>query len=120
MVADQLFFMSSKMRLSPVKSGPGMLHYFSLSRSILDSRRIIEKLQDISTHLSELQEDLANRKLSDEGLIPSSKHPSQSLSSYPERKDRLAALKVYGRDPANADPIFTPEVWSSTLRHKLS
>lgn len=41
------------------------------------------------------------------------------LTAISERDAMLEELKVYGRDPRNADPIFTKEV-SSLIRYLSS
>ncbi|KAK1782097.1 guanine nucleotide exchange factor [Copromyces sp. CBS 386.78] len=58
------------------------------------------KLQAVTTLVNKLTEDLGSKSLSSE-----------------ERDKALEELKVYGRDPRNADPIFTKEGIETLTKH---
>ncbi|KAH7627363.1 guanine nucleotide exchange factor [Sordaria sp. MPI-SDFR-AT-0083] len=58
------------------------------------------KLQAVTTLVNKLTEDLKSKSLSSE-----------------ERDKALEELKVYGRDPRNADPIFTKEGIETLTKH---
>lgn len=58
------------------------------------------KLQAVTTLVNKLTEDLKSKNLSPE-----------------ERDKALEELKVYGRDPRNADPIFTREGIETLTKH---
>jgi hypothetical protein len=66
------------------------------------------KLEDVTRLMNKLAADL--QKIT---LLPYRKHTLRarvlkSLTSA-ERDAHLEQLKVYGRDPTNADPIFTKQ-----------
>jgi len=59
--------------------------------------------------------DILSSDLEKVKLLPHRKHEAQSVMEGQsmtelERDAHLEQLKVYGRDPSNADPIFTKEV----------
>lgn len=67
------------------------------------------KLAAVSNILAELRKDAENPTLSPSSMAryPLGKSPTDGLT---ERDALLDELKIYGRDPRNADPIFTHEV----------
>lgn len=79
-------------------SGPGQLAVPHLGHPLTNTH--LAKLQAVTTLVNKLAEDLK----------------SQSLS--PEERDKaLEELKVYGRDPRNADPIFTKQGIETLTKH---
>jgi Guanine nucleotide exchange factor synembryn len=60
------------------------------------------KLNDVTRLLTSLQEDLKSKKLRPE-----------------QRKEALEKLKIYGRDPKDAAPIFTKEAIETLTKHGL-
>ena len=72
---------------------------------------VIAKLEDVTKILTNLKTDLDSPKLSPQRMPPQQirQHASRTESLL-ERRQQLEQLKVYGRDPTNADPIFTQDV----------
>jgi hypothetical protein len=76
----------------------------------------VAKLEDVTKLMDKLSSDL--QKIN---LLPHRACSSTLFSSLPltlvERDALLEQLKVYGRDPANSDPIFTKQegcIYSTT------